>query len=323
LKECDITKTQVLSAFKGGVNMTCRKLLMMSVSVLGLILLVILVAAAADKSTATKTNSVLAAVERKIVKEPNYTSTPRYALMVLGTTAEAKIWMVEDGDVLYVDKNGNGDLTDDGPPIPQSKIRTFQSDKGMCRDCEYVLDQFQPQDGLRQADFCLRRWNYGDKEDYGLSLTLDGKIPMYAGWFGTFWADSPEKVPLVHFGGPLKPTVLRAQRFVLGSTLPRLSITFLNPGSAKGATSYLSIEALPEKTVPEVRIDWPVKKGDAPVRTYELLTSRCCYWEFFEENLKIPSGITYGLATLTISVPRDVFPFDLTTDQIQIPVRAQ
>jgi hypothetical protein len=271
-----------------------------------------------------KTNGVLETVERKIVKEPNYTSTPRYALLVLGTKAEAKIWMVEDGNVLYVDKNGNGDLTDDGPPIPQSKIRTFQSDKGACRDCQYVLDELQPLGGSPQTNFCLRHWNYGENEDeYGLSLTLDGKVPMYAGWFDTFWADSPEKVPLIHFGGPLKPKLLRAERFVLGSTLPRLSIAFLNPGSGKGATSYLSIEALPETTVPEVRIDWPVKEGDAPVRTYELLKSRCCYWEFFEQNLKIPSGITDGSATLTISVPHDVFPFDLTTDQIQIPVRAQ
>src|SRR5262249_4699298 len=60
----------------------------------------------------------LAKVERRILKEPAYqTKTPRYCLLVVGPEAKKKIWLVQDGDVLYVDRNGNGDLTEDGERV--------------------------------------------------------------------------------------------------------------------------------------------------------------------------------------------------------------
>src|SRR5262249_11862484 len=56
----------------------------------------------------------LAHIDRKIAKEPHYQHQPKYALAVLGPEARFKVWLVSDGDVLYVDKNGNGDLTGNG-----------------------------------------------------------------------------------------------------------------------------------------------------------------------------------------------------------------
>ena len=42
-------------------------------------------------------------VDRAIVKEPKYTSQPYYALLVFGPEAKTRIWLVVDGEVLYVD----------------------------------------------------------------------------------------------------------------------------------------------------------------------------------------------------------------------------
>lgn len=277
------------------------------------------VAAGEELSTGLK-EGPLSKIERKITKEPQYTGSPRYALLVLGADAETKVWMVEDGNLLYVDKNGNGDLTDDGPPITQTNSRQFN---GTNRDCQYVLDELQPIGGSRVTDFCLRRWNYGDKEDsYGLSLTLDGKIPMYAGWFGTFWASSPAAVPLVHFGGLLRPVTLGCKEIVLRSAPDRLGIGFINRIAGEGTTTYLSIDALPKSVIPEVRIDWPVAEGAPALRTFELLTERCCYWQFYEQGFKVPQGVVEGTAILTVSVPKDVLPLALETNQFKLPIRA-
>jgi hypothetical protein len=55
----------------------------------------------------------LAAIDRSIKKEPVYASkSPRHVLLVLGLEAKDRVWLVKDGDVLYVDRNGNGDLTE-------------------------------------------------------------------------------------------------------------------------------------------------------------------------------------------------------------------
>lgn len=59
----------------------------------------------------------LSKVDRTIKKEPVYQSKPKYCLLVFGPEAKQRIWLVLDGDTLYVDKNGNGDLTEDGERI--------------------------------------------------------------------------------------------------------------------------------------------------------------------------------------------------------------
>ena len=58
--------------------------------------------------------TVLEKVERKIAKEPVYKKSPRYCLAVFGKDAKFAVWLVVDGDTVYVDLNGNGDLTDRG-----------------------------------------------------------------------------------------------------------------------------------------------------------------------------------------------------------------
>jgi hypothetical protein len=54
----------------------------------------------------------LTKIDRTIAKEPKYTSQPYYALLVFGPEAAKRVWLVLDGEVLYVDRNGNGDLTE-------------------------------------------------------------------------------------------------------------------------------------------------------------------------------------------------------------------
>src|SRR5262249_18356678 len=64
----------------------------------------------------------LTAIDRTIRKEPAYRSKPRYALLVLGPKAETRIWLVIDGKTLYIDRNGNGDLTERGERVFGGKM---------------------------------------------------------------------------------------------------------------------------------------------------------------------------------------------------------
>src|SRR5262245_26057979 len=57
----------------------------------------------------------LTRIDRRIAKEPAYRSKePRYCLPVFGPEAKTRVWLVFDGDTLYADVNGNGDLTEAG-----------------------------------------------------------------------------------------------------------------------------------------------------------------------------------------------------------------
>ena len=271
-------------------------------------------------SSASAATNVLSHFDRTIIKEPRYQTTPKYSLIALGNSGDAKVWMVEDGKRLFVDKNANGDMTDDGPPIEPTKVRDLGAKRW---DFEYLPGDIRPTKGPRHTHFVLRRWNYNEKADsYGLSLSVDGEMPMYAGWFGTFWSTNREGAPVMHFGGPFTPKLLRRKDFAIGEKQERLSLCFLNPGSGVGAESRLSIDALPRFVVPELTIEWPTARGSAPLRTSHLLIERCCYWEFYTTEFKVPKGVVAGTAKITVDLPVGATPIKLTTTEMLVPVVA-
>jgi hypothetical protein len=270
--------------------------------------------------TARAATNAVSHYDRSIGKEPAYQSTPKYCLITLGDSGDVKVWMVEDGKRLFVDKNANGDLTDDGPPVEPSNFRDIGESRW---DFDYLLDAITPTNGSRHTSFQLRRWNYNDKEDsYGLSLSVNGQMPMYAGWFGTFWSTNRETAPVIHFGGPLKPVLLRRKEFTLGESQQRLSLGFFGAGSEPGAESRLSIDALPRSVVPRLKIEWPTAGGAAPLQTSYDLTERCCYWEFYLTDFEMPKGVVAGKALVSVEITGGSLPVELTTREMVVQVVA-
>src|SRR5436190_8690140 len=124
--------------------------------------------------TARASTNLPSHFDRTIIKEPAYHSTPKYSLATLGN-GDVKVWMIEDGKRLFIDKNANGNLTDDGPPIQPGNVRTLGTNRW---SSEYLLDTITAGNGTPHTSFVLRRWNYEEKEDsYGLSLSVEGKMP--------------------------------------------------------------------------------------------------------------------------------------------------
>lgn len=264
----------------------------------------------------------LAAIDRTIDREPDYNGQPRYALLVLGAESDSMVWIVEDGKDLYIDRNGNRDLTDDGPPITATNERELSLQGGPSWDMDYVLDEFVPDDGSRQTGFRLAHWNYSDPEDkYGLALTLGGDVPMYAGWVPLL-KESPEDAPVIPFGAPVAPRMIRYKEFVIGTTPSRFSIQFFSPGLGDGADARLSIDALPESEQPLVLIQWPVAPGDSLLRTTHVLTERCCYWEFYTETFKVPDKAVPGMARVSVLMNAETFPLELSSSQFDARVVA-
>jgi hypothetical protein len=291
-------------------------------------LLTLVIVLSATTSTIMARERALESIDRRIGGEPQYTGQPQYLLLALGPEAQTLVWVVEDGRTLYVDKNANGDLTDDGPPIVPTDERSFQivredDSTAASWDFNYLLAEFATLGRPTQKDFNMRRWNYGSSDDsYGLSLTLDGGVPMYAGWFGSFWGASPEEASILHFGGPLTPRMLRYKDFTLGSGLRRLSIGFMNPGLGDGADTRLSIDAPADDVIPVLHIRWPTADSGPPLQTTHQLTERCCYWEFYTTDFEVPAEATVGTATVSVELPEGAVSIPLTTSEIEVPVVA-
>ena len=146
---------------------------------------------------------------------------------------------------------------------------------------------------------------------------------MYAGWFGTFWADSPEKSSILHFGGPLEPRLIREKEFIVDSGVRRLSVCLITPGLGDAGPTRLSEYVIPLSTPIQVRIEWPVAPGSPPLVTTHKLGEHCCYWEYYDSNFRVPQGkgIVEGTATVTIDLPDGEFPLPLRTNKQEVRVR--
>jgi hypothetical protein len=68
-------------------------------------------------------------IDRTIAKEPKYLAKPQYGLMLLDAEGKSRVWIILDKssadaphhDILYLDRNGNGDLTEEGERFSGAK----------------------------------------------------------------------------------------------------------------------------------------------------------------------------------------------------------
>jgi hypothetical protein len=210
----------------------------------------------------------LTKVDRTIRKEPAYQSKPKYGLLVFGPEAKFRIWAVLDGDVLYVDKNGNGDLTEASERVPGERVpdepdlRVFpvgslkETTGGPGRQ-SLVITAFGTDGWITYARF-------------------EGKYRQEAGRHAHLhFAESLKVAPVIHFDGPLTlafehtPHFQQAEeelRVILGT--PGLGCDDQDPGKRPaGSFAKAFPSGIPEKVFPVAELEFPPKeKGGTPLK---------------------------------------------------------
>lgn len=239
-------------------------------------------------------------IERKITKEPAYKSKPKYCLLLFGPEAKTRVWLVEDGDALYVDRNGNGDLTEAGEKV--TAIKGDGADEG-----EYMFTLGDIHDGplVHKAFVQDRKLDFlaSHEERVKPMLAKNPKARAYAilvemempGWKGTGlggrvrqsaayldvngvlqFADRPQDAPIIRFGGPWQITLFSPQTLTIG--LERDVVLGVGtPGVGAGTTAFIDYGGvIPEAAYPTVEVTYPPKKsGEAPVVERYELKRRC------------------------------------------------
>jgi hypothetical protein len=213
-------------------------------------------------------------LDRRIAKEPAYRAKPLYGLALLGPDGQTRVWMVLDGERLYVDRNCNGDLTDDGPP---AELMDKASNPG-----SFEIVEVSPDRGRTAYKFDVALWGGGaGGEPFNQSVHVtfpDGR------WFGA-WGDhlsplmfaaSPKDAPVLHFGGPLRMGFEILKPLVREAGGLKLSACVGTPGSCPGAWAHLLYKTIPGGVHPKVVMELPpAKAGGKPVRVEFALRQRC------------------------------------------------
>ena len=223
-------------------------------------------------------------VERAIRKEPAYkTKDPRYCLLVFGPKADYRVWLVLDGDTLYVDRNGNGDLTEAGESTGPEARNTDP--------CSFKAITILGPDGKTEEklDFALFGWfDYSAGKDTrqispSVSVTWKGR------WFGSWgdetgpciWGRKQKDAPVLHVDGPLQMGFESLAEHALarkGDGQFELSVGVGTKGLGKGAFVHLSSaqDAIPKDVYPTAALEFPsTTSGGPPIRVQAVLKQRC------------------------------------------------
>ncbi len=217
----------------------------------------------------------LSKIDRTIGKQPAYRSEPKYCLVLFGPEAKTRIWLVRDGETLYVDKNGNGDLTEAGERMSTDKtdplLQSTNARKG--RLLPFHIGEIVEADGKTRH----KGWKvYAFSDMMSMELEMAGGVLWHVGhhsgypWWGEFqFADKPQDAPLVHFNGP-KTSSLSPYQDSVGRK--DLFVQFGTPGLGKGtfAKRLLSKDSHPVAT-----IELPNKTpGKEPIKITSILKGR-------------------------------------------------
>jgi hypothetical protein len=244
----------------------------------------------------------LAKIERRLVKEPSYKNKPKYLLLVFGRNAEHKVWLVLDGDTLYVDRHASGDLTS-----RECRVQAQNEDRSTIfkagdmevggrkyADLQLVVSEAKDMGNSPQAEMPMFKSflsNYPGGKLYAVAVDVpcdealvDLRTPIpsirhYAAEYDNNgilqFAARPEQASIIHFGGSWRFWPDGQQRLVRGRNedlVLRLGSAGLGPGTS---TSIAYDKLIPSMAKPRLRIEYPAARGDRPFVQDVVLKDRC------------------------------------------------
>jgi len=170
---------------------------------------------------------------------------------VFGRDADKRAWIVADGRSLYVDVNGNGDLTEKNEKFRVSR-EGAQQDVPLDKERELRIEV--------------------DGEAFWLVYTGDAIRAQYA---SPQAAAKPAEAPIVHFAGPLT-LCLDDQEIVGAENEPELYVRVGTPGLGEGTFATISHGKVPGDVHPVAEMELPGKDASSKPITVRLdLKERC------------------------------------------------
>src|SRR5262249_5271366 len=198
--------------------------------------------------------------DRTIAKEPAYRSkTPKYGLLVFGPEAKSRAWVVLDGDFLYVDRNCNGDLTEEGERLVIKRKPQRNLDKKKPGTSSAVASMHVV---ITDLDGAKHRLTFRlTSTGVGIDAKCHGS--QYVG--STYrddlvFASRPQDAPIIHLNGPLTLQLVDPPRQWSPGETVDLVVLFGTPGLGKGTFAYI-IQGFPSR--PTAEIQFPAKNPGA------------------------------------------------------------
>jgi hypothetical protein len=223
--------------------------------------------------------------------------------LVFGPEARERVWLVRAGDRLYVDKNGNGDLTEPGECVQMGRPspRHFPTQSYDSPEVEIVISgrnwgklqlterrlhpEFKPLDENERET-----WQRFQRVEGGIETILEiselapsprggekpfaARIQQFVGWDSTgqlAFAAQPKEAPIVHFDGPwtLRIGDIKPPQWEKTDKPFDFQVEIGTPGIGKGTLAQLNYSCIgPKGEVIDVipKDAYPVAEVEFPAK---------------------------------------------------------
>jgi hypothetical protein len=204
--------------------------------------------------------------------------------------------LVRDGLTLYVDRNGDGDLTE-----PGKRVEISQHQHGYLLRGEAIASR-QRGDHAKRIEYDAGTFYCGDVVDANggryknlvIFLEKTGAMDVFvkttpagldqgagADSDGDLhFSDSPKDAPVIHFGGTLTMTMFTRS----GELFPQYpdgqkhlyAAMVGTPGRGPGTFANVQLTSIPDGIWPVAEIEFPPRAGEAPLQRQHVdLLTRC------------------------------------------------
>lgn len=196
-------------------------------------------------------------IDRTLRKEPQYAQAPRYFVLLFGPEAKTRVWCVLDGDsVLYVDRNHNGDLTNEG-----ERFTPDQQEHAFLVGDIHEIDDKTVHRSLRVSPPSPIR---GRTPEVMVQTRVKGEYVAYSSIHMDEASARPLTAPFRHFHGPLTVGFRPEHtRFVCGQGSQLLTVFIGTHYPECKEWVYVQHDDVPANIYPMAEIMFPGKAPDA------------------------------------------------------------
>jgi hypothetical protein len=194
-------------------------------------------------------------------------------LLALGPKAETLVWVVLDGDVFYIDRNGNGDLTEPTARVSiEGKTREIADGGQAFFTTPLFEEEVAERRGRRRLDISFE--HSADYRQAACTVVVrEGKLPRIC---QAVLADRPQQAEVLHVDGPLSLRIAEPEGppLVRGKKPTDLCVSVGTFGPK--AAALVQNKAVPADVHPLAEIEFPSKQpGGQAIHVKVVLDRRC------------------------------------------------
>jgi hypothetical protein len=226
----------------------------------------------------------LGKIDRTIRKEPVYQIKPRYGLLVFGPEARTRVWVVQDGQTLYVDRNGDGDLTGKDERFNISSPNPQRKEIGYLMNCNIEI-----RDPDKRTRYVITSIGIHPESETSAKRHLMANVDItgpvsYRQYCDAKLGASPDKAAIAHFHGPLTieartinwKLTPEVSRLPTGDPPGEINAVVGTMDAGQGCWVVVRSEDLPKELHPVAEVAFPPQKlGDSTIKKRYRLENRC------------------------------------------------